>query len=221
MTDAALIDVPVRDVSVRLKRITLAAASVAVALSVVGSAISPYLLTHHPVLLLLLGPEAHHVVLTTHLLPGWWIVSLTTVRRVVGLVALFWFGWAHGQSALIFIEKRFGRFGRILRWVERSLVRFGALIVVLIPLPVVAVLAGVAGLRFSSTLAALSLGQLFWVTATWAFGEQISEITGPIVEFLSTYVLEATLVCIALVGVWQLAAYLMRRRRLRRPSADS
>jgi len=207
-------------VPARIKRAIVAATSLVVASSLIGSAFGPYLLTHHPVLLLVLGPESHHVVLTTQLLPGWLIISLTTFRRVVGLVALYGFGWAHGQGALLFIERRFGRIGKLLRWVEKSVARFGSAVVLFAPMPAVCVMAGVAETRFFRTVLAMAVGQLFWVSVVWAFGDLISVFTTPFVEFLSDHVLEATLICVFAVATWQTLGYLRRRKSKMIPEED-
>ncbi len=206
---------PVRVVPVRIQRAIVVATTVAVGASVLGNAFSPYLLTQHPALLLGLAPESHNVVLTTGLLPGWLIVSVTTVRRVLGLLALYGFGWAHGQGAMGFIERRAGRLGKMLRWVERGLSRHGVWVVLVAPAPAVCVMAGVAETRLGRTVAAMSVGQLLWVIAAWKFGDLISALTAPFVEFLSAHVLEATLACVLAVAVWQGWAYLRRRRERR------
>ena len=121
-------------------------------------------------------------------------------------------GWLEG--ALRLIERHFGGMGRLLRWVQRSLTRFGAAVVLVLPMPSVCVLAGIAGARLDRTLLAMILGQCFWVSVTWAFGDLLSEVTRPFVAFVAEHVGVATAICVALVVAWQL------RVRLRRPPRD-
>ncbi len=193
------------------RRFIAAAAAVAVGTSVVGSAIAPWLLAHAPAVLLALAPEPRHVVLTTPLLDGWVIIPLTVARRVLGLTALYFFGAAYGEGAITFVEERFGTMGRMLRWVQRNLGRLGAWLVLLLPMPSVCVLAGVGHVRFARTLLAMTLGQCFWVSLTWAFGDLASPVVEPVVAWLRAHALEATVACVVVVALWQGHAYYRRR----------
>ncbi|MBX3275637.1 MAG: hypothetical protein KF729_35585 [Sandaracinaceae bacterium] len=205
----------------RRRRLIAAAALVAVGASVVGGALAPYLLVHHPVLLLALAPEPRHVVLATPLLPGAVIIPLTVLRRVLGLVALYLFGWAYGEGAIRFIEGRSGRMGRFLRTVQRYLARWGAWLVLVLPMPSVVTLAGAGNVRLASAVPAIVVGQTFWVTLTWAFGDLLTPFVRPVLDWLSAHVLEATLVTILAVTVFQLVTLWRRRRAARAPTPPS
>ena len=199
----------------RRRRLIAAAAIVAVGASVVGGALAPYLLVHHPVLLLALAPEPRHVVLATPLLPGAVIIPLTVARRVLGLVALYLFGWAYGEGAIRFIEGRSGRMGRLLRGVQRYLARWGAWLVLVLPMPSVCTLAGAGNVRFTASLAAMIVGQTFWVTLTWAFGDLLTPLIRPVLDWLTAHVVEATLVTVLVVTAFQLVTLWRRRRAAR------
>ena len=196
----------------RVRRLMALAAVLAIGTSVLGSALVPYLLTHYPLALLLLAPEPRHVVLATGVLPAPLVIGATLLRRVLGLLALYGFGWAYGAAALTFIEKYFGRIGRFLRWVEGKLGKHGVPVIALAPTPSVVTLSGIAGVPLRWALLAMTLGQLFWVTVTWAFGEWIGALVEPVVAFLGAHVLEATAVTVAVVLLYQLWAYLRRER---------
>lgn len=200
-------------IALRTRRFIAFAAIVAVGTSVVGSALVPYLLTHAPVVLLALAPEPRHVVLATPLLPGEVIIPVTVARRVAGLTALYFLGWAYGERAIRFVEGRSGRMGRMLRWLQRTLARFGSWVVLVFPMPTVCTLAGVGSVRFSRVLLAMTVGQCFWVSLTWVFGDLAAPIVRPILAFLAAHVAEATLVCVAVVGLWQIVELVRRRRR--------
>ncbi len=199
-------------IDLRTRRFIAFAAIVAVGTSVVGSALVPYLLTHAPIVLLALAPEPRHVVLTTPLLPGAVIIPVTVARRVAGLTALYFLGWAYGERAITFVEGRSGRMGRMLRWLQRTLARHGSWVVLVFPMPTVCTLAGVGNVRFSRVLVAMTLGQCFWVSLTWVFGDLAAPIVRPILAFLAAHVMEATLVCVAVVVIWQLVEWTRRRR---------
>ncbi|MEZ4336870.1 MAG: hypothetical protein R3B82_09605, partial [Sandaracinaceae bacterium] len=165
-----------------------------------------------PVLLLALAPEPRHVVLTTPLLDASVIIPLTVARRVAGLVALYFLGFAYGESAIRFIEERLGKMGRLLRWVQRNLGRFGAWLVLALPMPSVSVLAGVSNVPLGRTVLAMTIGQCFWVTLTWAFGDVARPFVEPVVAWLEAHALPATAVCVAAVVVWQAWSRWRRRR---------
>lgn len=190
------------------RRLIAAGAAAAIGASVLGSAISPYLLTHAPVALLALAPEPRHVVLTTPLLPGALVVSVAVARRVLGLLALFLFGRAYGEGAIHFIERHVGALGKMMRWIQRHLTRWGTVIVLVLPMPSVCVLAGVANAKLPRTVLAMTVGQLFWVTLTWALGDVLEPWTRVVVDFVGAHVLEATAVAVVVVVVWQLRRYL-------------
>jgi membrane protein DedA with SNARE-associated domain len=135
------------------------------------------------------------------------LIALGTARRALGLAALYAFGWAYGQTAVAFVARRYGRAGRALRWAERSLARFGIPLVLVAPMPTIALMAGVAGTRFAPTAVAFTAGQLFWVSLTWAFGDQLSAFTTPILDFLSAHLVEATAISAVAVLLWQLRAW--------------
>lgn len=204
----------------RGRRLIVLAATVAVGTSVVGSAFSPYLLTHYPIVLLALAPEPRHVVLTAGVLDGWILVPLVVTRRVLGLLALYAFGWAFGQSAIVFIEERFGATGRFLRWCERSLARYGIGLVLVAPTPTLAVLSGMAGTSIGWTTLAMTVGQCVYVGLTFAFGSAITELTAPVLAWLAAHVVEATLACVAIVVLWQAWARWRRHRRARAAPAE-
>ena len=196
----------------RLRRLAIASAAVALGTSVLGSAISPYLLAHAPILLLALAPEPRHLVLTAGLVPAWVSIPLVVVRRVVGLAALYAIGWVYGQAAVLFVEGRAVRTGRFLRWLEHSLERWGAGVLLVLPMPTVVIVAGVAGTRLRTSMLAVVLGQCFWTTATWFFGDAVLELTTPVVEFLARHVPGATLVCAVIIVATQARTWLRRRR---------
>ncbi|MFK7988972.1 MAG: hypothetical protein AB8I08_23340 [Sandaracinaceae bacterium] len=203
-----------RAITPRFRRIAIASTILVVGSSVFGAAISPYLLTHAPALLLLMSPEPRHVVLTAGLLPGTLVVPLVIARRVVGLMALYATGWVYGQAAVEFAERRMGRMGRFLRWVEDKLSRWGAPVVLVLPMPVVCVMAGVAGTRLRTTVFALFLGQCFWTTATFVFGEVVLDWTTPLIAFLGRHVVGATVVCALVILATQARSWFFPKAKV-------
>jgi len=132
---------------------------------------------------------------------------------VVGLLASFGIGALYGDAAVRWAEQRYPRLARLIGFLERAFARFGAPLLVVAPLHALAVLAGAAGSRFGPFIPAVTAGQLVWVSVYFFFGDAISGWTAPLIELLSENLFESTLVCIALVVLYQLASRLGTGRK--------
>lgn len=180
-----------------------------------GTAFSPYLLLHSPLLLIALTPDAHLVALASRSVGIVPLVGLTVFRRLIAHAIAYWLGVEYGRSALSWVQGRSQRVGRWVVRLERLFERWGAPLLLVAPIYPLSVLAGVVRTRRWVFLGSMTLSQTFWVTSTYLFGEAISEWTAPALTFLEAHLLEATLVCVALVGLQQLVSWRRRRRALR------
>jgi membrane protein DedA with SNARE-associated domain len=168
-------------------------------LSVIGVALSPYLLVNHPVLLVALSPVGRHVALAVPAVDPTLLVAVTVIRRVVGKVASYGLGVLYGNAAVAWMEARSPQLGRLVRWVESLFQRFGAPLLVLAPAHSLALVAGAARTKALPVVIYLTVGESLWVIGTAYFGAVIATWTKRLTDFLSAHMLESTLVCVALV----------------------
>jgi len=192
--------------------------AVLTAANVIGTALSPYLVLEHPLLLIALSPDGRHVVLVAGAVPTTWLVVLGTARRFLALVAGFGLGALYGDAAVTWAEQRVPRLTRVIRFIERLFERFGLFLFALAPLPGIAVLAGAARTRFVLFALAGVLGQAAWIRLTVEFGEAVSAWTQPILAFVSRHVVATTVVVAALVALQQWVAH---SKRSARPKDDA
>jgi uncharacterized membrane protein YdjX (TVP38/TMEM64 family) len=180
--------------------------------SIIGVALSPYLLVEHPVLLLALSPLGRHLALAVADTDPTLLVIVTVVRRVVGELASYGLGLVYGNAAVLWMEARTPKLGRFVRWVEAQFIRFGSPLLIVAPAHSLCLLAGAARVRFWVVALFLTLGEILWVIGTTYFGAVIASWSRVILEFFSTYKLESTLVCAVLVVARLLWSW--RKRRL-------
>jgi len=171
--------------------------------SLVGTALSPYLLVKSPLLLVAISPAAHHVALAAATLDPVPLITVATLRRTLTALAAFGLGALYGPAAVKWIEQRYPRLAKLVRWLERLFARWGVLLLTIAPVPTVAVLAGAARSRFVLFLPAVVAGLALWTAVTYTLGDLFSRWTELLTAFLDVYLLESTLVCIALVTLQQ------------------
>lgn len=181
--------------------------------SLVGTALAPYLLVRSPLVLVAISPAAHHVALAAASVDPVWLVTIATVRRVITALGAYGLGFLYGRGALAWLEQRYARLARFVRWVERLFTRWGVWLLVPAPTATVALLAGAARSRLWAFLVAVTLGQGLWNAITVYVGDAISLWTELLLGFLGEHVLESTLVCVAVVTLQQGLSRFLRRRR--------
>lgn len=181
--------------------------------SALGTALAPYLLVKSPLVLVALSPAAHHVALAAASVEPELLISVGTLRRGLTSLASYGLGYLYGVAALEWLEQRSARLGRLVRWLERMYQRFGVLLLVVAPVPTVAVLAGQARSRLVGFLGFTLLGLALWVSIAVFLGDALAQVTDLLTAFLGEYLLESTLVCVVVVALQQAVALLVRRRR--------
>lgn len=167
--------------------------------SVIGVALSPYLLVAHPLLLVAMSPVGRHVALAAPAVDPTLLVVITVVRRVIGEFASYGLGVLYGYAAVQWMEARSPRLGSFVRWVESLFMRFGAPLLVIAPAHSLALVAGAARVRALAVAVYLTVGETLWVIGTTYFGGYIAGWTKQLTGFFSSYMLESTLICVALV----------------------
>ena len=186
------------------------AGAVAVA-TVLGAAFAPYLLVHHPFWLLALNPWPRHQLLVAPQSSVWPFVSIVGVRSLLSCAISFELGRHYGVRGAALLEGHAPDFGRVLRTVEQLFGRFWALLLVLTPGWLTSALAGMSGVSRPSALLLNALGVVGWALVNHQLGGWLSPWTAPIVQFLREHMLVATILCAALVLMYQL--YTRRKRR--------
>lgn len=181
--------------------------------SLLGTALGPYLLVKSPLGLVALSPAAHHVALAAATVDPVLLIVVATLRRVVTGLAAYGLGLLYGRAALAWLEQRYARLARVVRWVERLFSRFGVALLVVAPVPTVAVLAGAARSRLVGFVLALTLGHAIWNTVTQLLGDAFARTTDLLTAFIGEYLMESTLVCVAVVALQQGVSLLLRRKR--------
>ncbi len=180
--------------------------------SLIGTALSPYLLVKSPLLLVALSPAAHHVALAAATVDPAPLIAVATLRRVLTGLSAYGLGYLYGDAALQWIEQRHPRLARLVRFVERLFARFGVALLVVAPAPTVAVLAGAARSRLSLFVVALTLGHALWNTVTQFLGDTFARTTDLLTDFLGEHLLESTLACVTIVVLQQALTRLVRRK---------
>lgn len=203
----------------RLRAAILALLSTVTFASLLGTALGPYLLIKSPLALVALSPAAHHVALAAATVDPVLLVVVATLRRVLTGLAAYGLGYLYGRSALAWLEQRHARLARLVRWVERLFARFGVWLLVVAPAPTLAVLAGAARSKLPGFLLALAVGHAWWNTVTQLLGDAFARTTDLLTAFIGEYLVESTLVCVAVVGLQQGVSLLLRRHRQRRAAS--
>lgn len=188
--------------------------AVLVGASLLGTALSPYLLVKNPFLLVVISPATHHIVLAAASVEPIPLVSVATVRRVLTGLGGYGLGYVYGSVVLEWLAKRSPRLARITSFVEGAFARRGVVLLVLAPVQTLALLAGAARSRLPYFLAAITLGNALWISLTVYLGDALSHWTDRLRAYLDQHLLESTLACVVAVGLQQVFARWRRARAL-------
>lgn len=180
--------------------------------AVVGNALAPTLLVHHPLLLLALNATTRHLVLTSTSVDLVPYVVVALGRRLLEDPFLFLLGRWYGDDAIAWVDGKVGG-GAYLRAVQRSFHRIGWLLVALAPGGVVCVLAGASRMRTAVFLVLNVIGTLVTIVLLRRFGDAFAGPLQVLLTFSADNVVALTGLSLALTGVW-----LVRRRRHPEPA---
>jgi hypothetical protein len=203
----------------RIKRIVLGLVAVTVVAGLTGTALSPYLLVEHPLLLVGLNPDSRHLVLSAANTEMWQVVAVGAPRRAINFLATYGLASVYGYVAVEWVDKQHRWLRQVVALIESLYLRLGTLMVVLLPIYSVAGLAGLARMPLWKFVLAIIPGQVAFVAGIYYFGDSIKSWTIPILAFLSEHLVASTTVAIALVVTQQL--YRRWRKERRKPEAAS
>lgn len=175
----------------------------------VGMAFSPYLLVEYPLLLVILAPGPGVMVMTAGSTPFVPFLVVGVVRRVLGMIAFYGLGYLYGPAAARWLERKVRWLAPVLQAVETRLARWGAWLVLVLPLITVVVLAGAARTRLRGVVLASTLGQTVVVAVTYWAGDAVAAWTDRVLVWLADHVVEATVATVIAVVITR---WVQRRR---------
>lgn len=175
--------------------------------AVVGNALAPTLVVHHPLVLLVLNATTRHLVLTSNSVDFVPYLLAGLGRRLLEDPFLFLLGRWYGEDAIAWVDAKVGG-GRPLRFVQRNFHWVGWLLVTLVPGGVVCVLAGASRMRTAVFLLLNVAGTVATILALRRFGDVFAGPLDTVLEVLAENVIVLTAVSIVLT-----ALYVLRRRR--------
>lgn len=179
-------------------------------LGIVGSALTPYLSVHHPLVLLLLEARdrnlllAHHVALLPYVVVG-------SLRRLCTDPLFFLLGRDYGPAGVRWLDRQGG--GRIVRVTEQAFRRGAYPMLIVFPGAVVCTLAGetgVPGTVFAVLIVGRTLGAVFAIR--W-LADLFSHQVDAALAFFDRFTLPATAATVVAAAVW-----LLWERRRHRPT---
>lgn len=191
-------------VTPKTARLAVGLVGTLVVTGLLGTVFAPVLLLRAPVLLVALAPDARHVALAVANTDPVLIFGVTVMRRWLFSIGMFGLGARYGDGTVSWLEQRSPRWGGLVRLLERWVGRFEALLAIALPTATVCVLVGASHVRFVRFAFAVLLGHVLWVGTTVWLGRQFAGFTRELLELLSSYGLEATLLCLAVVIAVQL-----------------
>lgn len=206
-------------VSPGVRRLVLVAGIITTVLAIGGTALVPYLLVEHKLLLLVTSSDVRNVLLVASDLDLATVLAIGLPRRAFGMATSYGVGVVYGRAILSWSSKRVRGIGAFMKWFERVFARFGPLVVLIWPSYVASAMAGISRMRALYYVPAMLVAQAGFVIMAYTVGEAASEWVDKLVTTLKPYVLEATLVSASLVAVYQVVAYLRRRRKRARAAA--
>lgn len=191
----------------------LAAAALLTSIGLCGIAFAPALLTYSPLLLIGMSAIPRHLVLAAPLTDPGSFVIIATLRRVIGCTLLYYLGESFGETGLEWLERRYPKARRAVKWLERVFRRVGPLVLFVAPSQPMSALAGNVRMPLWQFLPAVSCGQLIWVGLTYWLGDYLSEWTTPVTAWLSENVVSTTLACVVAVVAYQVVRRYRQRKR--------
>jgi membrane protein DedA with SNARE-associated domain len=197
----------------RLRSIIWGLFVVVTAASLLGTALAPLLLVKSPLLLVVLSPAAHHVAFAAATVEPVQLIAVATLRRALTGLSAYGLGYLYGRAAIAWLGGRHPRVARLVHSVEALFARFGVALLVVAPVPTLALLAGSSRRPVGAFLLALLIGLALWNTLTQYLGDSFARRTDALTTYFSEHLLESTLVCVTVVVLQQALSRVLRRPR--------
>ncbi len=186
------------------RRLAIAFVGFITLLGTIGSALSPWLLVRHPLVLVALSPDWRHILLVAAESDFLSVFAVSEPRRAAGVLSMYGLGYFYGLRVIEWFELKAPRLGSFLRWLEELFERLGAPLLIVFPSYTLGAMAGAARTRFRIFLPAMLAGQAVYISTSYYFGDALRDWTKPFLRFLADNLVVSTAVCVALVLGWQL-----------------
>ena len=171
----------------------------------IGMALTPALLTHEPLWLIVLGPFLANFILVAPLVEPWHYWLTATLCAWAQCALGYTFGHVCGPRARDWLLKHrlisAGALARMTRWLDRA----APLVISLFPGPVMSALAGIGGARPRSYYPAMLVSQVGWIVACFYFGALIAGAIERLRAVVAQHALALTVVSalLVVVAVWR------------------
>jgi membrane protein DedA with SNARE-associated domain len=175
-----------------------------------GAALFTTLSTENPTLLLILGAPNRVLIVAAAdaqdwlaqgvLMPTIWFAVLGTARLLLPDPFFYAIGEGYGEQAIAWMERRTTSLGQMLRELERLFVRWGWVLVLILPNTYVCLLAGAARMRKSWFWTLNVVGTIGRVLLMWFIGQAFQDTIDTILNFLREYRLPLFVISVLLVG---------------------
>jgi membrane protein DedA with SNARE-associated domain len=214
--------VSTEELSTPVKRLILGSLLATTAVGVLGTALLPYLMVKHPLLLLLTSADARNLVLVASQLDLAVVMAIAIPRRAIAMMVTYGVGRLYGRAMLDWSSKKMPRVGKVAVGFERLFLRFRPLVLLAVPTYTSAAVAGVTRTSLRGFVPWMLLGQVLYIAAVFYIGDAAGGVTQWIGEAFAKYLWQTTAVFVLAVATQQLVAYLRRRKAAqgeREPSA--
>jgi len=167
-----------------------------------GSALTPPLLAHHPLALIMLNARNRNLVIVAGFVSAFPFFSVALVRRFLEDPFLYTLGQLYGDAAIRWVEHRTGAGGVVVRFIERWFRKASYVFVFLFPGGLVCVLAGATGMPPRTFFLLDLVGTLTVIGLLRLVGSSIATPVDTVRRFLSNHLLWTTALSIALTLGW-------------------
>ncbi len=188
--------------------------------SFAGTALSPTLLIHNPLLLVALNPALQHLILICSVVDPTAFFLIAGLRLFVVDPFYYLLGRELGVDAIGWAERQWRRIGHVSRWCMRVFNRAGPVILFLAPLGLISLLAGVARMPAPRFLVLNVLGTVLYLAVVWWFGGAVAEPMTLVRSFVAEHMLLLTLGTALLVLVELVRRYRRAKRESYRRAAS-
>jgi membrane protein DedA with SNARE-associated domain len=176
---------------------------------IVGAAISPLLLAHAPLVLLVLSPVIAHLVVVAAFSEAFWYYSVAVTIMIAHCLLGFFLGRMQGPLIVKFLARKGIASENKLQQLLTPLRVSAPLLVFVVPGPVVCALAGASAVPRRTFLPALVGAQVLWAVLCRLFGQALLGRIATMREGIVRHAIPLTVVTVLVVLV-------MRFRRAKR-----
>lgn len=169
----------------------------------IGIASSPYLVINYPLLLVGISPLSRHMILVAPVVGPWWLLLVGGARLLIFTALAYLLGRTLGEPGLSWLDQRADKTARFVRWLERFFQRWSYFAVFVFPLGAMACVAGVARMRPVGFFICAISGIAFRLSLFAWLASSIREPLMIVLEFIRTYQLPATGLCVVSVAAYQ------------------